>query len=128
MKTLIMRAPRAIARRRLFSTLVLLCILGGTPIFQGAPALAAIPDSTPGAAIPTGDQPDFGPNVYIFDPSMPTSQIALAMTEGIGLLSWLTSKRRASTHERGWTGTGQGIRCDPCMVLVKSSSIGQGAL
>src|SRR5947209_19215254 len=75
MKTLIMRAPRAIARRRLFSTLVLLCILGGTPIFQGAPALAAIPDSTPGAAIPTGDQPDFGPNVYIFDPSMPTSQI-----------------------------------------------------
>ena len=27
------------------------------------------------AASPTAGQPDFGPNVLIFDPSMPTSQI-----------------------------------------------------
>jgi hypothetical protein len=75
MKTLIMRMPRVIARRRLFLTLVLLCSLLGMLLFQGAPALAAIPSSSPGAAIRTSDPPDFGPNVYIFDPSMPASQI-----------------------------------------------------
>jgi hypothetical protein len=44
-------------------------------LFQGAPSLAAVPASSPEASIQTSDQPDFGPNVYIFDPSMPTSQI-----------------------------------------------------
>ena len=37
----------------------------------GGSAAAAAPQAPPGAAV----QPDFGPNVRIFDPSMPTSEI-----------------------------------------------------
>ncbi|HEX6506233.1 MAG TPA: adenylyl cyclase [Chloroflexota bacterium] len=33
------------------------------------------PTAGSGAAITTSNQPDFGPNVYVFDPSMPLSQI-----------------------------------------------------
>lgn len=62
----ITRAPRGIARRRLVLPLFILCTLVATLLFQGAPTFAAAS---------TSDQPDFGPNVYIFDPSMPTSQI-----------------------------------------------------
>jgi hypothetical protein len=93
MKTLILRAPRQIARRSRFAclrqtrfvhtpawrmpiaTFYILYALGAMLLFQGAPSLAAVPASSPLAPIQTSDQPDFGPNVYIFDPGMPTSQI-----------------------------------------------------
>ncbi len=79
MKVLLMSAPSDAARRRMLALVVLLCSLGGMFLPQAAPAraahAAAVPASKPGAAITTSGQPDFGPNVYIFDPSMPTSQI-----------------------------------------------------
>src|SRR6476660_10324409 len=77
MKVLLMSALRAVARRRPFVRIVLLYTLG-VMLLVAAPAraiLAAVPASNPAAPIVTSDQPNFGPNVYIFDPSMPTSQI-----------------------------------------------------
>ncbi len=65
------------ARRRPALRILLLCALGAM-LLQVAPALparAAAPAAPLAAPIATSDQPDFGPNVYIFDPSMPTSQI-----------------------------------------------------
>jgi hypothetical protein len=79
MKVLLMSALSDVARRRTLSLVVLLCTAGGMLLPQAAPAraahAAAVPASTPGAPIATSDQPNFGPNVKIFDPSMPTSQI-----------------------------------------------------
>ncbi len=79
MNVLPMRSLSYVARRRMLSLVVLLCTTGGMLLSQAAPARAAHTTGTPasnsGAAIKATDQPDFGPNVYIFDPSMPTSQI-----------------------------------------------------
>jgi hypothetical protein len=38
-------------------------------------SLAPVASSVSGAATPQGAHPDFGPNVFVFDPSMPTSEI-----------------------------------------------------
>ena len=68
MNVLFTSALPGIARRRRFACVVLLWALGGLLLFPVAPTGAAL------AAAPA-DLPNFGPNVYIFDPSMPTSQI-----------------------------------------------------
>ncbi len=61
------------------SLAVLLCILGGMLLPQAVSARVAQAAHTPTSpmrpAIKAAGQRDFGPNVYIFDPSMPTSQI-----------------------------------------------------
>jgi hypothetical protein len=79
MKVLLLRAPSDVARRRMLSLVALLSTVGGLLLSQAAPAraaqAAAVPASHLGAATTATGQPDFGPNVYIFDPSMPTSQI-----------------------------------------------------
>ncbi|MFL5732850.1 MAG: adenylyl cyclase [Chloroflexia bacterium] len=78
MKTLLMSALSNAARWRRFSLVIRLCILGAMLLLQAAPARAAfdaVPASNQEAPIAVSDQPDFGPNVYIFDPSMSTSQI-----------------------------------------------------
>jgi len=78
MKVLFMSALSHGARGRIRSLVVLLCAMGGMLLSQAVPARAvhaAVPASTPRAPITTSNQPDFGPNVKIFDPSMPTSQI-----------------------------------------------------
>ncbi|MGB8981460.1 MAG: coagulation factor 5/8 type domain-containing protein [Anaerolineales bacterium] len=41
--------------------------------------LLALAISSPAAAMPTDGQPDFGPNVLIFDPAMPISEIQAAV-------------------------------------------------
>jgi len=78
MKMSLMRALSYVARRRMLAFAVLLGTVAGM-LPQIAPAGAAhaatVPAFNPGAAITTSGQPDFGPNVYIFDPSMSTSQI-----------------------------------------------------
>jgi len=83
MKVLLMSALSSVARRRIFALVVPLCTLGGMLLPQAAPAraahAAAVPASNPGAPITMSDQPTFGPNVMIFDPSMPTSQIQAAV-------------------------------------------------
>src|SRR5437016_718213 len=68
MKMLLMSTPRDIARRRLYSPLVLLCTIGAMLLLQVAPPVAAVQASNLESPITTSDQPDFGPNVYIFDP------------------------------------------------------------
>src|SRR2546430_36718 len=81
MKALLMSALSSFARRE-FPLIVRLYILGGMLLVQGAPvhaALAAAPTSNPGASVSASDTPDFGPNVHIFDPSMPASQIQAAV-------------------------------------------------
>jgi hypothetical protein len=78
MKVLLMSAPADVTGRRQFSRVVLLWAFGGMLLLQAAPArtaLAAVPASNLEAPIATSDRPNFGPNVYIFDSSMPTSQI-----------------------------------------------------
>jgi hypothetical protein len=76
MKVLRMRAPAAHAGWQRFSRVVLLGALAGLLLVPAAPAPAArAAGGAPAAPIVTSDHPDFGPNVYIFDPGMPTSQI-----------------------------------------------------
>ncbi len=71
-------------RRRLFSLVTVTALVAAISLTSTSPAFAAPttppgpaqPGSAqPGPARPGPDQPDFGPNVRIFDPSMPTSQI-----------------------------------------------------
>ncbi len=81
MKVLLRSALPSVARRRALALVVLLCTVGGT-LLQAAPARAAqvtVPASSSGAPTTTPDQPTFGPNVMIFDPGMPTSQIQAAV-------------------------------------------------
>jgi hypothetical protein len=75
MKVLLMSALSYVARRRMLALVVLLCTMGGMLLPQAAPARAAPAADAPACPITTSGQPDFGPNVCIFDPSMPTSQI-----------------------------------------------------
>ncbi len=78
MKVLFRSGLSAVVRRRIFPLIVLLCAVGGMLLFPapaGAAHTAAVLASHPWAPITTSDQPDFGPNVKIFDPSMSTSQI-----------------------------------------------------
>jgi hypothetical protein len=57
--------------RKIFSVvLILALLLSALPVLSVSAAAAAPPASSP---------PDFGPNVMIFDPSMPTSQIQAAV-------------------------------------------------
>jgi hypothetical protein len=77
MNVLSAKALSYVARRRMLSPVVLLCILMGMLLPQVAPVRdvhAAGPSGSQGI-FNLSSQPDFGPNVYIFDPSMPTSQI-----------------------------------------------------
>ncbi len=78
MKILFRRTFAGVARRNQVSRLVLLCTVGALLLLQVTPARAAqasIPNADKGPPVMTSDHPDFGPNVYVFDPSMPTSQI-----------------------------------------------------
>jgi len=86
MKVSLMRVLPYIAWRRMLALVVLLCTVGMMLLSQAAPARAAqaagalVSQSRPAAGAPTcpittTGQPDLGPNVCIFDPSMPTSQI-----------------------------------------------------
>jgi hypothetical protein len=79
MKVLLLRTLSYVARRRMLALAVLLCTMGGMLLPQAVPAraahAAAVPASNPRVTIKTSDRPDFGPNVKIFDPSMPTSEI-----------------------------------------------------
>jgi len=77
-KVLFMSALPDVARRRMLSLVVLFCALGGMLLPRAAVASAAhaaVPASHLKESITTSDQPDFGPNVKIFDPSMPISDI-----------------------------------------------------
>lgn len=65
MKRLLLSALADITRGHVRMLAVLLCTLGG--IF--------LPQASSAATAETSGKPDLGPNVYIFDPSMPTSQI-----------------------------------------------------
>jgi len=75
MKVLLMSALSYVARRRMLSLVVLLCTMGGLLLSPAAPARAAHAADAPACPITTPGQPDFGPNVCVFDPSMPVSQI-----------------------------------------------------
>ncbi len=79
MKVLLRRVPSYVARRRMLSFVVFFCIVGAMLLSQAAPAraaqAAAVPASHLGAVTGAVGQPDFGPNVKIFDPSMSTSDI-----------------------------------------------------
>jgi len=76
MKVLLMSALSYVARRRMLSLVVLLCTMGGLLLSPAAPARAAHAADAPiPSARAAAGQPDLGPNVYVFDPSMPTSDI-----------------------------------------------------
>ncbi len=66
-----MTPPRRGGRTRRLATLA---TVGAATL-----GLAALTAVGPVAAAPTSSQPDLGPNVMIFDPSMPTSQIQAAV-------------------------------------------------
>jgi hypothetical protein len=74
MNVLLAKARPYIARRRILSPVVLLCILMGMLVPQVAQVHDVHASGSEGVFNVT-NKPDFGPNVYIFDPSMPTSQI-----------------------------------------------------
>jgi len=59
------------ARATVAVTLIAACSVLAAPADAGA----ASPAAPPRPAAATAGQPDFGPNVYVFDPSMPLSQI-----------------------------------------------------
>ncbi len=86
MKVLLMSALSDVARWRMRAPAVLLCIVGGMLLSQAVPVRAAhaagalVSQSRSSADAPacpttTAGQPDFGPNVCVFDPSMPVSEI-----------------------------------------------------
>ncbi len=67
-------APAARERRPGRRRLAALAILAA-----GALGLAAVTAAAPATASGVPAQPDLGPNVLVFDPSMPTSQIQAAV-------------------------------------------------
>jgi hypothetical protein len=77
MKTVLFSAPGAGIREWLRPAVLRFALLAGM-LLPVAPA-GAVGTAAP---LPATNQPDFGPNVYIFDPSMPTSQIQ-ATVDGI---------------------------------------------
>ncbi|MEY9965891.1 hypothetical protein ABIA33_003941 [Streptacidiphilus sp. MAP12-16] len=66
-----------LTRRSFIATAAAAAVLplatGATVASASAPA--ASPGTSPGASLSTPTQPDFGPNVTVFDPGMPASQI-----------------------------------------------------
>src|SRR4051812_19754547 len=64
--------PRIVAARlALVAVLVLAAVVAWAPAAAWSPAAAG----SPGVARSHGGEPDLGPNVYLFDPSMPVSSI-----------------------------------------------------